>query len=103
MHSLPGQGCQLAARSGKRLGHENAVVTAFLNGQPFKDIVLGLPHENAQVVAANNRIMNHIVVEIQVQRNALRKIIVQIDATYIAVFREISSHSVKFSGCQAHS
>lgn len=50
--------------------HKNAMVAALLDSHPVKNVVARLPHENTQIIAREDRVLDHIMVEIQVQRNA---------------------------------
>ena len=49
------------------LGHEDAVVAAFLNGQRLEQIVARLAHEDAEIIAGQDGIVDHVVIEIEVQ------------------------------------
>jgi hypothetical protein len=90
VHSVPGLSRQPAAVLDSGFGHENAVMMALFDRHPFKNVVARLPHENAQIIARQDRVLDHIMVEIQVQRNGGREVVVQIQVAEMALFGQIA-------------
>ena len=76
-------------------GHENAVMIALFNRDPVKNIVAGLAHKNAEVIIVQHRVADDIMVEAQVQGNAGREIIVQIEMGEMAVFGGVAGETIK--------
>jgi len=78
-------------------GHENAMMMTLLNCHSVKNIVAGLAHKNAQIIIRQHRVADDIMVEAQVQGNAGREIIVQIEMGEMAVFGGVAGEPVKLA------
>ena len=78
-----------------RLRHEDHVVPAEANPHSSKQVVARISHENTQVVVGENRAVNGIIVETQVQRDARRQIVMQIQLAEMTVLSPVTGQTVK--------
>ena len=78
-----------------RLRHEDSVVPAEANRHSFEHVVARISHENTQVVASENRVLNGIIVETQIQRDSRRQIVMQIQLAEMTVLSPVTGQPVK--------
>ena len=71
------------------------MTAAFLDRDSGKNVIARLPHENAKIIVRQDSVADDVVVEVKVQRDAGRQIVVQIKEGELAVLSVITSQAVK--------
>src|SRR5208282_4406559 len=80
---------------GEGLGDEDAMAPALLDFELMKGISPAGAHKDSHVVVGQTRVFDDIVIEIEVEGNAGRQVVVQEQARETAVFGEVTGQPVE--------
>src|SRR5580704_13799702 len=76
------------------LGHKNAVVPTFPDGNVLEGVASGVAHEDAKFIAGEDGVLNGVMIEAEVNGNARGGVVVKIQPFEEAVLGQVAGKAI---------